>query len=214
MRTIRATLPGSACAHDWPSASVEHDGDVSRPGARVELGGNRARRLAELDRLAAQVDQRVDPAEVEQVRGERREAARLLLRSRDALARVGEVDRLAVEVVGEQLEHAVERGQRRAQLVRRRATNARRASSCWRSRSCIVAKPRASSPISSETRVVRARRACSGRARRGVRLASAAAAGGAAGARRSAIPSSERDDQADERGVEERGADDGGGLPT
>ena len=73
--------------------------------------------LAKLDRLAAQVDQRIEPAEVEQIRGERREPAGLLLRPSDTLARVGEVDRLAVEVVGQQLEHAVQRGQRRAQLV-------------------------------------------------------------------------------------------------
>ena len=54
---------------------------------------------------------------VEQVGGEVSQALGLLLGQRDTLARVGYVDRLVLEIISEQLEHPVERGQRRPQLM-------------------------------------------------------------------------------------------------
>ena len=72
----------------------------------------------ELDRLRAQLDLGVEPAEIEQVGGQPRQPARLRPRPLEQRARVVEIGVGAVQVLVEQLEHPLQRGQRRAQLVR------------------------------------------------------------------------------------------------
>ena len=114
---MRATAPGSPCAQQGSGGCDLHR-DVALGRPQLELRGDRAAELAELQRLAAQRHLGVQAAEVEQVRGEVRERMRLLARPRRALARVLEVQLRGVEVVLEQLQHPVERGQRGAQLVR------------------------------------------------------------------------------------------------
>ena len=56
--------------------------DAAVGGAQLELGGDRAGQLAELDRLGAQRRLGVQAAEVEQVGGEVLEAAQLALGAR------------------------------------------------------------------------------------------------------------------------------------
>ena len=122
-------------------------------GADLELGEHGAAELAELHRLRAQLDLGVDPREIEQVGGQTPEPAGLGV---GALARAPA--------------HPPGRGGRRCRSswssssipssevsgVRSSceavATNARRASSCWRSRCCIRASVRARSPTSSWAR--------------------------------------------------------------
>ena len=84
----------------------------------MELGGDGACQLAELDRLGAQRDRGVEPREVEQLLGERGEALQLAPRGRHLALGVGDVGAPLLEVLLEQLHRALEHGQRRAQLVR------------------------------------------------------------------------------------------------
>ena len=92
--------------------------DVELARAQVELGRHRARQLAELDRLRAQLDGGVEPAEVEQLAGQRREPAQLAARVGDLELGVLDVHAPVAQVLLEQLHRALEHGQRRAQLVR------------------------------------------------------------------------------------------------
>ncbi len=106
-----------------------------RPGLAVDLARGRARRVAPSRAASnsAATARAVSPSSTgslrsssvasRRLRSSRSEARPARRRDcscarRDPLAGVGEVDRVVGEVVGEQLEHAVERRQRRAQLVR------------------------------------------------------------------------------------------------
>src|SRR5581483_1944661 len=80
----------------------------------------RAAQLAELHGLRAQLDLGVEPRQIEQIGGETAQPPRLDASSRKQSPCLIEIGPSAVEVVVEQLEHPVERGQRRAQLVRGR----------------------------------------------------------------------------------------------
>ncbi len=153
MRRIRATLPGSASTHTGPSASSRA---VTIPRSPVPSSNSASTaRLSSPSSTGSErsCDLGVDPAEVEQVGGQAGEPPRL--RSGPGPAAPG---------------HPGGRGRRRADPRRaarasRRArssgvrssceavaTNARRASSWWRRRSCMIANVRARSPTSSRTR--------------------------------------------------------------
>ena len=108
-----AAAPARAVGRD------DLDRGVALAGAQAELGRDGARELAELDRLGAQRDRGVEPREVEQLLGERREAQQLAPRGRDLALGVGHVGVDLVEVLRQQLHRALEHRQRRAQLVRR-----------------------------------------------------------------------------------------------
>ena len=119
---IRATLPGSACAHDWPAGLVPR-GCAHVPALRpqVELRRDRMpRRLRPARPEARCADSRRASSRLRSSRseGEAREAPRLDPRACDPLACVDEVDLIIGEVLGEQFEHPLERGDRRSQLMR------------------------------------------------------------------------------------------------
>ena len=80
-----AAAPARAVGRD------DLDRGVALAGAQPELGRHGARELAELDRLRAQRDRGVEPREVEQLLGERREALQLAPRGGDLALRVGDV---------------------------------------------------------------------------------------------------------------------------
>ena len=90
---------------------------VALAGADRELRRHGTRDLPGVDELAPQLDARVEAAEVEQLGGERAQPARVLAQAVDLADRVAQVGRVGGQVVAQQLEHAVQRGQRRAQLV-------------------------------------------------------------------------------------------------
>ena len=114
---MRATPPGSACAQQGSRGRLDAQRRPALGGGELELGGHRAAELAELQRLAAQLHLRVEAAQVEQVGGQR-ESRRDCSRARAVRSRASSRSSvLGAEVVLEQLEHPVERGQRRAQLV-------------------------------------------------------------------------------------------------
>ena len=92
--------------------------DVALFGAQPELGRDRARELAELDRLRAQRHRRVEPAEVQQLAREAGEPQQLAAGARDLGLGVGDVQAVVREVLLEQLHRALQHRQRRAQLVR------------------------------------------------------------------------------------------------
>ena len=146
----------SACAHGAVADSSSTIATLALRRAQVELGGDRARSLDELDRLAAQRELGVDPAEVEQVLGEAaRAGATAPGRGRRARAR-------------RRCRPARSRGPPRAARASCRAMRAACGARARRSRRTRVARPpggaaarassrtpRASSPISSETLVAR-----------------------------------------------------------
>ena len=117
---MRATAPGSA-APSRAARGREPGATTSCSSLQLEFGGDGAAQLGELDRLRRSVDFGVQPAQVEQVGGQLREPADCSLRARAVRSRASSRSRCArVEVVFDQLEHAVERGERCAQLVRGR----------------------------------------------------------------------------------------------
>jgi hypothetical protein len=93
--------------------------DVELARAQVELGGHRPHQLAELDRLRAELDRRVEPAEVEQLARQRGEPPQLAARVGDLELGVLDVHATVAQILLEQLHRALEHGQRGAQLVRR-----------------------------------------------------------------------------------------------
>ena len=119
IRTIRATAPGSPFAQHGAiggttsTLSPRSAARSSNSAATARVSSPSSTRLGAQRRLG------VEPGEVEQVGGEVLEAAQLALGARDLRVRVLEVDAALGEVVVEQLEHPLEQGQRRAQLVRR-----------------------------------------------------------------------------------------------
>ena len=110
-------LPGSPRAHTDPP-SRRAGCDPALGGAELELGQHRAAELAELDRLGAQLDLGVQAREVEQVGGQPAQPPRLGAGAVQQRAGVLEVGVLVAQIVAQQLEHPVQRGQRRAELVR------------------------------------------------------------------------------------------------
>ena len=101
---------------DLLRTQVERDVGLVARGGRRELGRDLARELADVGRLRPQLQRaRLQPREVEQLDGEPVHPVHLaadLLQER--------APRLLVEIlVGEQLEEAAEREDRRPQLVRR-----------------------------------------------------------------------------------------------
>ena len=95
---------------------IERDGDAGRVRRR-RLGGDRLGQLGEVDRLGQQ-RVGVDPRS-----SSRSEASaqplHLALRRRGAPAGRGDVRRVVRELLAQQLDRALQRGERRAQLVRR-----------------------------------------------------------------------------------------------
>ena len=77
MRKIRATLPGIAERPHRAGGVIERDWIPALRGPELELGHHRPAELAELDGLGAELDFRVDPAEVEQVGRQPAEPPRL-----------------------------------------------------------------------------------------------------------------------------------------
>ena len=82
MRTTRATAPGSPLPQHGPGGAGTSSVDVGLGRAQLELGGHRAAQLAELDGLVAQRHVGVEPAEVEQLAGQPRQAPQLALGAR------------------------------------------------------------------------------------------------------------------------------------
>ena len=120
MRTTRATAPGSPLPQHGPGGAGTSSVDVALAGAQLELGGHRAAQLAELDGLVAQRHVGVEPAEVEQLAGQPPEAPQLALGALHLAPGVLLVETAVAQVLLEQLDRALQRGQRRAQLVRGR----------------------------------------------------------------------------------------------
>ena len=118
MRRIRAIAAGVAERPHRPAVVLQRELDPALVGAELELGHHRAAELAQLDRLGAQLHLGVDAREIEQVGGEPAEPARLGPRPVQQRAGVLDVGLGVLQVVVQQLEHPVQRGQRRAQLVR------------------------------------------------------------------------------------------------
>ena len=92
--------------------------DAALGAPELELGEHRPAELAELHRLGAQLDLRIDPREVEQVGRQPAEPPGLRPGPVEQRAGVLDVRRRVVKILAEQLEHPVERGERGAQLVR------------------------------------------------------------------------------------------------
>ena len=120
MRTTRATAPGSPLPQHGPGGAGTSSSTSLSAGAQLELGGHRAAQLAELDGLVAQRHVGVEAAEVEQLAGQPRQAPQLALGALHLAAGVLLVEPAVAQVLLEQLDRALQRGQRRAQLVRRR----------------------------------------------------------------------------------------------
>src|SRR5581483_560164 len=102
---------------DGEDVAVEHlEWMVRRPRHRREVAGDDAGDLADRERLALDAQlARVEPGQVEQLRGELREARHLVAHAREELE-----SRLLVHLlVGEQLDEAAQREERGTQLVRR-----------------------------------------------------------------------------------------------
>ena len=109
---------GIAAAPARPGRRRDLELDVGLGGAQLELGGHRAAQLAELDGLVAQRHVGVEPAEVEQLAGQPRQAPQLALGALHLAPGVLLVEPAVAQVLLEQLDRALQRGQRRAQLVR------------------------------------------------------------------------------------------------
>ena len=95
--------------------------DPGLAGARLELGLHGGRDVAQVDRLAAQRDLAVEPAEVEQVGREPGQPAGLAAGGRRAAAGVVDVRDRRRERLVHELDRRLQERQRRAQLVRRGA---------------------------------------------------------------------------------------------
>ena len=101
-------LPGSPRAQTGPVSFLQDAADAALLGPELELGQHRAAQLAELDRLGAQLDLRVEPRQVEEVGGQPPEAPGLrtgTLQQCDAPPRGRGA---AAQVLVEQLEHPVQ----------------------------------------------------------------------------------------------------------
>jgi hypothetical protein len=109
---------GIAAAPARPGRRRDAELNAALDGAQLELGGDRAAQLGELDGLLAQRHRGVEAAEVEQLAGQRREPAQLAPCARDLALRIGLIERAVAQVVLQQLDRPLQRGQRRAQLVR------------------------------------------------------------------------------------------------
>ena len=109
---------GVAAAPARPGRRRDLELDLGLGRAQLELGGHRAAQLAELDGLVAQRDVGVEPAEVEQLAGQPPEAPQLALGAVHLAPGVLLVESAVAQVLLEQLDRALQRRQRRAQLVR------------------------------------------------------------------------------------------------
>ena len=146
----RAPRRRVAAAPARPGRRGDLELDVGLAGAQLELGGHRAAQLAQLDGLLAQRHVGVEPAEVQQLAGQPRQAPQLALGAhapgaghppgRDRPSRRSSSSSSIVpcsEVSGVRSS---------CEAV---ATNERRAASWRRSSRCMVASARARSPTSS-----------------------------------------------------------------
>ena len=115
IRSTCATRSGSQSSSIGSSGRSSRTRDVVPLRGRRELAGDLARELADVGRLRPQLERAgLQPREVEQLGGELAHAVDLAAQLVEELA-----PRLLVEVlVGQQLEEAAEREDRRAQLVR------------------------------------------------------------------------------------------------
>ena len=129
----------------------QHDLDRRRAlaGAQLELGGDGAHDLAELDGLRAQRDRGVEARQVEQLGRERREAVELAARGVDLAQRVELVDLAVADVLLQQLHRPLSIVSGVRSSCEAVETKARRAASWRRSSSCMRASARARSPTSS-----------------------------------------------------------------
>ena len=186
MRTTRATAPGSPRPQHGPGGAGTSSVDVALGGAQLELGRDRAAQLAELDRLLAQRDGGVEPAEVEQLARQAREAPQLALGAGDLL--------LGVVVV--------ERGRRAGPPRAARSCPAATSAACaararrWR-RTRAAPPPGGAAPPASRRARGRGRRPRRGRRRAGVGASGPSAATRSAAARRRASRRAERGRQRD-----------------
>ena len=190
-----------------PSTGHRRD-DVDRrralARAQLELGGDRADDLAQLDGLRAQRHRGVEAREVEQLAGERREAVELAARGVDLAQRVSSSSRPARRSSSSSsiVPWSIVSGVRSSCLAVE--TNARRAASWRRSSSCMRASARARSPTSS-------RRSSCGICASGPSSVIRSAAARRRASRRSsveesAMASSAGDGEADDGGDQEAGA--------
>ena len=97
---------------------MQHSPDLAIGQRQLELGEHRSRQLAQLDRLGSERDVGIDAAQVEQIGRQAAETARLRPGALEQVLGVRQVGLLVEQPLGKQLEHPIERGQRRAQLVR------------------------------------------------------------------------------------------------
>ena len=135
-------LPGSPSAHTAPPRSSSVGADRARSAPELELGQHGAAELAELDRLGAQLDLGVDAAG----RAGRRPAVRAGAPGRGrapparARPRGPGARRARSSPSSSSIPSSEASGVRSScEAV---ATNARRASSCWRSRCCMWQRAR------------------------------------------------------------------------
>ena len=198
MRTTRATALGSPRPQHGPGGGTTSRSTSRSARAQLELGGDRAAQLAELDGLRAQRHAGVEAAEVEQLARQARQRRSSRCAPRDLAP--GVVDgrarpsRRSSSSSSSMPGSEVSGVRSSCEAV---ATNARRASSWRRSAACIAASARARSPTSSRPSSRGAARRCpprrpaARRARRRARRRPSVVA--------SARPSSERDARARRR---------------
>ena len=108
---------GIAAAPARPRRDGHLDLDVALGGPQLELGRHRAAQLAELDGLLAQRHVGVKPAEVEQLAGQPRQAPQLALGAEHLAPRILLIEVAVAQVLLQQLDRPLQRGQRRSQLV-------------------------------------------------------------------------------------------------